>query len=557
MARTIAPTFRTKEEQEYLKKGLWSGKLLPAYGESLARSAPDAACVVDRGRTYTFAQIDAWAGRVAEFLQGLGVRKGEAITFQLPNWAESIVLNQAALKIGAVINPVIPIYRERELSFILKQAESAVYVVPASFRNFDYTGMAQGLQRETPSLKHIVAVGESRAKGVHAFPAAPPDSAGAGMSAATGAGKRGAALQADDPALLLYTSGTTASPKGVVHTHNTLIAENESMAAWYRWSGSDVIFMGSPVTHITGYLYGMLLPFMLGTKVVLLDVWYPAQAIALMRRHGCTLTVGATPFLQDLLDTIRKQGLKRDDLPLRTFACGGADVPAQLIYDVRSYGIGAGRVYGSSEYPTYSCPLPDSPLELCAASDGLPMSGEGKVVDDDGNAVAQGKAGELLLKGPERFLGYLDAALNADSFTSDGWFRTGDLVAFRADGSIEVKGRKKDIINRGGEKISAKEVEDLLYKHPLVKEVAIVAMPDERLTEKACAYVVPKDAAHAPTLQDFAAYLAAERVAKQKYPERVEIIAALPKTASGKVEKYVLRNDIRRKLGKSSEERRT
>ena len=543
MARIIAPTFRTAEERQYLPQGLWPGKLLPAYGESMARSAPDAACVVDRGRTYTFAQIDAWAARVAEFLHTLGVRKGEAITFQLPNWVESIVLNQAALKMGAVINPVIPIYREREMSFILKEAESAVYVVPASFRNFDYIGMAQGLQREAPSLKHIVAVGESKAKGVQAFPAAP--------STLTGAGKSIASLGADDPALLLYTSGTTASPKGVVHTHNTLASENEGMAKWYRWSNADTIFMGSPVTHITGFLYGMLLPFMLGTKVVLLDAWDPAQAIALIRQHGCTLTVGATPFLQDVLDTVRKQSLKPGDVPLKTFVCGGADVPAQLVYDVRAYGIGAGRVYGSSEYPTYSGFAPDSPLELCAASDGLPMSGQGKVVDDDGNTLPQGQPGELLLKGPERFLGYLDASLNDDSFTSDGWFSTGDLVAIRPDGSVEVKGRKKDIINRGGEKISAKEVEDLLYKHPLVKEVAIVAMPDERLTEKACAYIVPKDPTHAPTIQDFAAFLAAERVAKQKYPERVEIIAALPKTASGKVEKYVLRQDISKKLGRA------
>lgn len=542
MARRVEPTYLPREVDAYRRSGAWSGDLLSAYGAELARTRPETVAVVDRERRYTFGEVERWALAVADFLVGLGVEPGQAVTFQLPNWVEAVVLNQAILKIGAVANPVIPIYREHELSFILREAESPVFVVPGSFRQFDYLGMARRLQREVPSTRHIVVVGEPAGQGANPLPRLPSEAASVGRHAPP-------SHSPDDPVLLLYTSGTTADPKGAIHTHNTLVAENRGMIDWFGWTSADAIFMPSPVTHITGYLYGLLLPFMLGTRVVLLDVWEPAQALRLVLDEGCTLTVGATPFLQDLVEIARREGLRPGSIPLRVFACGGADVPPKLIRDAGELGIGAGRVYGSTEYPTYTCYNAQSTPEQRAETDGLPMSGEGRIVDDDGNERPPGQPGELLLRGPERFLGYLHAPLNAEAFTPDGWFRSGDLIARREDGYLEVKGRIKDVINRGGEKISAKEVEDILFRHPLVREVAVVAMPDERLTERACAYVVPSDPAHPPTLGDLLELLTRERVAKQKCPERLEVVPGLPKTASGKIQKNRLRDDIRQKLG--------
>jgi cyclohexanecarboxylate-CoA ligase len=383
MARRVTPTLLPKEVDEYRRTGAWSGTLLPSYGTELAATQADLVAVVDRRGRYTFGEIDAWATVVADFLVGLGIESGQAVTFQIPNWVEAVVVNQAILKIGAVSNPVIPIYREHELSFILGEAESRVLIVPGSFRDFDFVGMAKGLAAEISTLRHIVVVGESPATGVRALPGRP---AGRGRAVAAAG-----AAAADDAVLLLYTSGTTADPKGAIHTHDTLIAENRSMIDWFGWTAEDVIFMPSPVTHITGYLYGLLLPFMLGTRVVLLDVWNPATALQIIREEGCTLTVAATPFLQDLIQVARERGLGPGSITFKTFACGGADVPPRLIYDAYEFGIGAGRVYGSTEHPTYSSFSAESTPEQRADSDGRPMSGEGRVVDESGPSARLAK----------------------------------------------------------------------------------------------------------------------------------------------------------------------
>ncbi|TAK31013.1 MAG: cyclohexanecarboxylate-CoA ligase [Chloroflexota bacterium] len=542
MTRIISPTFVAAETDVYKQAGVWSGKLLPSYGAELASSQPDLIGIVDRGVRYTFGELEAWALDVADFLYSLGVGPGQAVTFQLPNWVEAVVLNQAILKLGAVSNPVIPIYREREMEFILREAESAVYVVPAHFRQFDYVGMALQLCQDIPTLRQVVTAGDSHRPGVVSLPKLPAVTSPIASRQTCYEGSP------DDPVLLLYTSGTTANPKGVIHTHNTLIAEDLNMIEWHGWGSEDVVFMPAPVTHIAGYLYALLLPFILRTKAVLLDTWDPTKAVELIRDERCTITVAATTFLQDIVDTAKNQGLPAGSLPFKTFACGGAEVPPKLIYDALEYGVQAGRVYGSSEYPTFCCFSLASSIHQRAMTDGIPMLGENRIVDDDGNDCRPGETGELLVRGPEMFVGYLEASLNAE-FTEHGWFRTGDLFTQHEDGYLEFAGRKKDIINRGGEKISSKEVEDLLFKHPLCHEVAVVAMPDERLTEKACAFIVPEHPDRPPTLEDLTEFLSKERVAKQKYPERLEIVSRLPKTLSGKIQKNVLREEIKRRLG--------
>ena len=349
---------------------------------------------------------------------------------------------------------------------------------------------------------------------------------------------------ADHPALLLYTSGTTANPKGAIHTHNTLDFELRSMVDFYGLDEGTVVYMPSPLSHVTGLLYGIQMPAMLGGRAVFQERFSPEAGLALVAEHGCTFSVGATPFLVGLCEA---QEASPRSLALEAFVCGGADVPAELIRRAgETLGCCATRAYGSTEFPTVTGGNAEDSEDRRARTDGRVMDHcEVRVVDEDGSVVEEGVPGELQARGPELFPGYL-AGVGASSFDEEGWFSTGDLVSLRS-GYLTVEGRIKDIILRGGENVSVKEVEDLLYGHPDVAEVAIVAMPDPKLTERACAYVVAEPG-RAPTLEALVVHLENHRLARQKLPERVELVEELPKTASGKVQKNVLRTRIREQI---------
>jgi cyclohexanecarboxylate-CoA ligase len=323
----------------------------------------------------------------------------------------------------------------------------------------------------------------------------------------------------------------------VLHSHRTLGYECLSIARLFSL-GTDPLFMPSPVTHITGFLFGILLPPMLGVASVLMDVWDSTAAARLIEVERCGFTMGATPFLQGLVDAYSERS---SPCALKWFLCGGADVPPQLVYRAREVlSSGVLRVYGSSEFPTFSCGRPQDPPDVGAHTDGFPISpAEGRLDHADGGGSA-----ELLVRGPELFLGYLDASLNADAFTADGFFKTGDLASIDDRGAVTIVGRRKDIILRNGENISAKEIEDILYQHAAVQEVAVVAMPDRRTGEKVCAFVVPV-AGSVPTLDDLCHYLESYQIARQKFPEWLELVNQLPVTASGKVQKFVLRERAR------------
>jgi cyclohexanecarboxylate-CoA ligase len=527
--------------------GYWRDVLIDAHVATAAREFPDAVAVIDGSARITYRDLEASVRTVAAGLAGLGVGAGEAVSWQLPNWHEALILHHAVLRLGAVSNPIIPIYRQREVGYILRQARSRVVVVPQTFRGFDYPAMLAGLRPGLPDLRHVVV---ARSAGQ---PEPPPGTPAGGMlpfeellrcdSAAAPVAARGP----DDPMLLMFTSGTTADPKGVLHTHNTLDYECRSIIDVYGLRPDDVVWMPSPVTHITGMLYGLQLPAMLGTRVVLQDIWDPTAALRLIEAERCSFTVAATPFLHGL---VHHPDLASYDVSsLRVFACGGADVPPGLIRQAEHrLGTTATRVYGSTEFPTLSTSPPDAPADKRAGTDGRAIGGaEYRIVDDADAELRAGETGELLVRGPEMFPGYLAAADNEGAFTGGGWFRTGDLAAADADGYVSIQGRKKDIILRGGENISATEVENILFEHPAVREVAVVAMPDPVLTERACAFIVPVPGA-SPTLADLTEYLAGKQLARQKLPERVEIVTELPKTQSGKVQKFRLRELIRDKL---------
>ncbi|ADB52351.1 AMP-binding protein [Conexibacter woesei] len=533
----VVVTRRSPQAARYRAEGLWEDRLIDGLLLDAAAAFPERVALVDGERRVTYGELAARVERAVGGLHALGVRRGEVVSFQLPNWLEAAVVHHATLRLGAVSNPVIPIYRGREVRFILRQARSRVLVVPDVFRGFDHRAMAARLRDELPDLEHVVVVGEP-GPGTVRF----DDALGAGASVPVAPP---VTRSPADPALLLYTSGTEADPKGVVHSHETAVYESRSIAALYELTAADRVLMPSPVTHITGLIYGLQLPFMLGTRVVLQDVWNAERALELIERERCSVVIGATPFLHGLATSPELP--RRDVSSLRVFGCGGADVPPELIRSAsRALGIRASRLYGSTECPAVTGSALRAPERCHAETDGAPIGGgEARVVSEEDAGVVlrePGARGLLQVRGPELCLGYLDPALDDAAFDADGWFATGDIATIDADGCVLIAGRAKDVIVRGGENISAKEVEDLLFEHPAVREVAVVGYPDAVLGERACAFVVADGQL---TLDTLIAFLRAREVANQKLPERLRVVEELPKTSSGKVQKFRLRASLR------------
>lgn len=530
----IQATHTSPVEASYVVSGAWEGQLIDAALAEAMAARPRQTALVDRGRRIDYARLGADVRRATTMLAGFGVSQGDVVSFQLPNWYEAAVVFYATVRLGAISNPIIPIYRGREVEFILRQARSRVFVVPDVFRRFDYRAMVADLRESLPDLEHLLVAGGADVGGATLADA---------LQAADGEEHPPAERSSDDPVLLLYTSGTESRPKGVLHSHNTLVYECRSIIDLYELTDDDRVFMPSPVTHITGLLYGLMLPVLLGTTVVLQDIWDVALGLDLIERERLTFCVGATPFLHGLVHAADPDG--RDLTSLRVFGCGGADIPPALIYAAHErLGVVASRLYGSTECPTATGTPLRAPLDRHATTDGRAIaSTEVRVVDDDDHPLPPGTRGNLQVRGPDLCLGYLDSALNEPAFTADGWFRSGDLAAVDSEGSVTIAGRAKDVIVRGGENLSAKEIEDLLFEHPAVEEVAVVGLPDQVLGERVCAFVVAGD--DAPPLAELVAFLRDRRVANQKLPERLELLDSLPKTASGKVQKYRLRARLR------------
>jgi cyclohexanecarboxylate-CoA ligase len=535
MAVTLTPS--AEEAERYRRAGLWGEELIDGFVSACAADGATAAqaALVDGEITFTYAELEQQVRAIAGALHELGVRKGDVVSWQLPNWWEAVPLHHGILRCGGVSNPILSIYRRHEVEFILRQAETKVFVHPAVFRGFDYRQMVAELAPQLPALTQTFVV-RGEAQGGRGFEELLQGDAAPAVDRA-----------ATDPAVLMYTSGTTADPKGVVHPHATLVRENHGCAESWGLTGEDRIFMPSPLTHITGLLYGVQLPSMLGSVVVLQDVWEPKQALRLIERHRCTFTAAATPFVYGL--THCEELDQRDIASLRWIGCGGADVPPGLVREaeVRLKATIA-RGYGSTEYPTATQAWVADPLAWRAETDGRPAEGtELRIVDDAGVELPNGERGELLVRGPERFTGYLVPPPGEVVFDAEGWFATGDMARLDAGGQLTIEGRKKDIILRGGENISVKEIEDHLYTHPKIADVAIVAMPDPIMVERACAFVVVAGD-EPPTLPELTDYLLDRGLAIQKVPERLEQLDELPKNQAGKVQKFKLRERIERLL---------
>ena len=492
-----------------------------------AEKDPDAIAVVDRSGATSFRDLLTRSEAFAAALVASGIKAGDTISYQLPNCVEAMVVALGAMRVGAVANPIVPIYRQREVGFIMREGQTRILVVPAATRSIDYVDLA--LQVAPPSLDLIVTCGPVQTNAV-SF----EEFAGRGDPA-----KEIPGPSPDDDAFLIYTSGTVAEPKGVRHSQRTLMIDALSIAETTHVTAADVCFLASPITHITGLLYSHFLPQIHGNRLCLVDAWRPGEVAALIEREGCTWTTGATPFLQGL---VYDPAVAAHDISsLRVFRCGGADVPPKLIRDAHAAGIRAFRSYGSSEHPTVSGFLDDDP-EKAATTDGRVHGHvQLRILDiDTREPMRPGQVGEIQTRGPEQFLGYRNAALDSDAFTADGWLRTGDLGMLDEAGFLTVVGRLKDIIIRKGENISAKEVEDVLMEHAALDKVAVIGLPDEDRGEIVVAVCVIRPG-KAFSMQDMTSHLDRIGLAKQKYPERIEIRDSLPSTPSGKIRKSELR----------------
>ena len=530
-------------------QGLWHDRTINDDLQDCLAQCPDKLAVTavqgESGQVtrFTYRELAQMADRVAVGLTRLGVGRNDVVACQLPNWWQFTVTYLACSRIGAVMNPLMHIFRERELSFMLKHGEAKVMIVPKVFRGFDYEQMLVGLQASLPDLKHLVVVGGTGSNSFEQLLSGPaweqqPDAAQILQSHRPGP---------DDVTQLIYTSGTTGEPKGVMHTANTTMANIIPYAQRLRLGAEDVVLMASPMAHQTGFMYGLMMPIMLRASAVLLDIWEPLKAVDLIREQGATFTMASTPFLNDLARTVAESG--RAVPTLRTFLCAGAPIPGPLVEQARKVlGTKIVSAWGMTENGAVTLIELDDDDERAFTTDGLPLRGvEVKVVDHDGKNAPVGEAGKLLVRACSNFGGYLKRP-QWNGTDADGWFDTGDLARMDAQGYIRISGRSKDVIIRGGENIPVVEIEALLYRHPAVAMAAIVAYPDERLGERACAIVVPKPG-QTLDMAGMVEFLKSQKVANQYIPERLLLQDAMPTTPSGKIQKFKLREQMKALAG--------
>jgi cyclohexanecarboxylate-CoA ligase len=534
-------TILTAEQVEkYTAEGLWAGRVITDFLDEVAAATPDKVAAIDARGQVTYGELKRLSDRAALGLLELGVRPGDVVSFQLPNWIEFLVVHFAVTRIGAINNPLIPIYRDREVGFMVGLAKSTVIVVPQEFRGYDYPGMVARLRGDWPEMAHVLVVDG---------PTTDTQTSWAEFIETPWEERRDAAeLDAlrpdpDDVTLLIFTSGTTGEPKGVMHTHNTLVAANAPLPARLGVNSDSVVHMASTFAHMTGFLYGVRLPTQVGgATAVYQDVWDAGRFVDLVEQHRISYTSAATPFLHDTLSAPNLA--ERDLSSLRLFCCMGAPIPRAIVREAKAKlpGLTVLGGWGQSENGLVTLGIPGDPEEKIVERDGYPWPGmELRTVNFDGTVLPAGSEGKLQVRGPFLFVGYVERLeMTRASFAGD-WFDTGDLAVIDEDGYLNITGRTKDVIIRGGENIPVAYVENVLYEHPKLAGVAVVGIPDPRLQERACVVVTLGPGADGFTMEEMKAFLDEKRVARQYWPESLEVVTELPRTASGKIQKFQLR----------------
>lgn len=547
-----------EQMERYRREGSWGTRTLADCWEEAVRKYPDREYVVDdRGNRYTYAGLDEKAGRVAAYLVSQGIGPGDVVSFQIPIWSEFVITTVAVFKVGAVVNPMGMCFQGEELEHLLNLSESKIYLCPTWFHKTDYEANILAVREAVPSLQDVVLLENIRPKksGCRTFSEVLEEYGQKGSAQSVKAPgwseifkERRAPVESDDVALLLCTSGTTRGTKEVMLTHDNLIFSEASFNRELGLGMDDIMFMPAPLNHATGFNHGLIAPMLMGAKVVLQERFDCPKAIDYMEREGCTYSMGATPFIYDILKELDQTGKELSSL--RFYLCGGAPVPGAMVQRAWSHKILLCEVYGSTE----SCPHvyvhPEEALALNGTTSGRPIQGvEVRLVDDQGRDVPVGTPGEEISRGPNVFVGYLkDQAATDQSLDDEGWFYSGDICVGDDKGNIRVIGRKKDMIVRGGENLNANDINNDIEGCPGVADHTVIGMPDDRLGERICAYLVLEPGVETVTHEDVIRHFKQQKINKRYWPERVEIIDALPRTDSGKVKKYLLVEDIKKRM---------
>jgi acyl-CoA synthetase len=491
----------------------------------------------DRPWKGTYGEVRRLALQAAGALARRGISSGDIVAFQLPNWVEAAITFYAVTYLGAVIVPIVHTYGPKEVSYILRRSDVRLFVTADRFGSTDYLSALDGVRADCPTLESVIVVGDG------------PLPAGTESFAALLGGPELATPTWGDPhepVVIAYTSGTTADPKGVIHSDVTLMAEigHQTTMRGSVGRAARASLVGAPLGHAGGMYSSLLTPLPVGIPIHLIDRWEPGAVLRAMLEDGLSSGGGVTFFLSSLLD--HPDCTPAHHALIGSAGMGGAAVPSAVSDRAEALGIDIFRSYGSTEHPSITGSWGEVTPEQRKYTDGRPLPGvDLRLVDDDGREVAVGTPGEILSRGPDLFLGYTDSHLTREAIDADGWFATGDIGQADADGFITIVDRKKDIIIRGGENISALEVEELLLRMPGIVEVAVVAAPDARLGEHGCAFVRVDTLGRELALPALRSHLESSGLGRQKWPEELRVVDDLPRTPSGKVRKADLRHQLR------------
>jgi cyclohexanecarboxylate-CoA ligase len=544
--------YSPREIDHYYRTGQWSSDTFHDLLVRRAEENPDKVFATDGTRSLTFRELFDAGQRLAVGLHRHGLRRGDTVGVQLPNWVEFVQVLTALSRLGVIMVPIMPIYRREDVSHVLSNASVRAVFTPAHFSKFDYLDMYLGMRRDLPELQIIVTRPDSTADDAAAadpaiFTLDQLEADGDDEGVRT---ELGAPPAPDDPFVIVYTSGTTSRSKGCVHTFNTYCSGSRTLIEPFGYTQDDVQFGPSPIAHTTGLVTSVLMPMLTGASTHLMAKWDPARGIDEIQRFGCTAAVTAPTFLHTLLSAYDSE--LHDLSTLRLWTCAGAPIPAAV---VKKAGAALPKIkvlslYGRSEnLVTTTCSVVDD-VSRALTSDGKAVPGAHvQIVDAEGREVPRGTEGDIAYRGPAHMIEYLaNPEETAALFTEEGFSRSGDLGTMTEDGYVRVTGRTKDIVIRGGMNISVREIEDHLAHHPALHATSVVGMPDERLGEKVCCYIVCAPGCDAPTVEELREYLLAQGVPIQKTPERVVAVEALPMTATGKVLKQELRKDIEQRV---------
>jgi acyl-CoA synthetase len=480
----------------------------------------------------TWRQLMDAAARFGGFLEANGIGPGDVVTWQLPNWWETLVVAYGIWAAGAVSNPIVPIYREHEMRQVVEAVRPSCIVAPADFRGYPHAEMISSVCADVAWKPAALVVLRGSATGW-----TPYDDTTSASPQIVDTG------DADGPALVGFTSGTTSGAKGVVHSVRSFMSSplRATRAMSYGWR--DRSYMPATLAHATGVLSAISTPLYTGCSVMLRDHWDAEQAVDDMLTAGVTFSAGATVFVQEILAVLAARGL--DKLPLSTgYGMGASTVPTSVAEAADDVGMTPRRAFGMTECPSVSSSSQFEPRSIRCGTDGLIAPGcEVRVCSPEGDDLPYGEIGEFVIRGPQRALGYLNPEHTREAFDDQGWFHTGDLGYVTAEQTLTVTGRVKEIINRGGEKISGREIEDMLVQHPGVVEAAVVPAPHKRLGEQPAAFLLLGGGPR-PSEDELAAFLRSGGLAPQKIPRVWRYVDDLPRTPSGKVKKYVLQAEL-------------